>query len=210
MTPTLMSCADAVVTPAARTIAASVVVLANCFISVLRQGNGAERRSCNYSMFRSYRTTCGVASLRFASAVFPQPTRSDGPASFRLEARDDLARNRLDLLSLVFVGNEDDFLRSDRHVRFELLDAFVDRSHDGALLGRFTPGGKVPLLGEPFHHWTLDGLPRLADEDRQLRGVEEFVGVFSRLIGKATDLIPCLGEAFGQIEIGQPSIAHHR
>src|SRR4029453_17842121 len=138
MTPTLMlSCAAAVVTPAARTMAASVVVLANSFISVLRHGNGAERRSCNYSMSRSYRTTCGVASLRFAARVFPPPPRSHAPASFRLEARDDLTRNKFDLLRLVFVGNEDDFLCSDRHVRLELLDAFVARTTDGVVLVRF-------------------------------------------------------------------------
>src|SRR5262249_10338584 len=64
MTPTLiLSCAGAVVTAAARAIAASVVVLANGFMSVLRHANGAGGRSPDYSMFRSCPTTCGVMDL---------------------------------------------------------------------------------------------------------------------------------------------------
>src|SRR5438105_1438317 len=99
--------------------------------------------------------------------------------SLRLEPGNDLARDGLDLLRLVSVRNEDDLLRSDRQVRLELLDAIIDRSHDGAILGRFAPSGKIPFLAQPFHHPALDGLAGLADEDRQLRGVQELVRVIS-------------------------------
>src|SRR5215831_7900756 len=110
--------------------------------------------------------------------------------SLRLEPGNDLARDGLDLLRLVSVGNEDDLLRSDRYVRLELLDALLDRPHDGAILGRFAPSGKIPFLGEPFHHCALDGLARLADEDRQLRGVEQLVRVLSAFLCEAADLAP--------------------
>src|SRR5262245_52808151 len=126
--------------------------------------------------------------------------------SLRLEPRNDLARDGLDLLRLVFVRNEDDLLRSDRHVRLELLDALLDRSHYGAILVRFAPRGEIPFLAEPFHHPALDGLAGLADIDRQLRGVEQLVGVLSAFLGEAADLVPRLGEAFGPIEIGQPAV----
>src|SRR5262249_38714518 len=137
-------------------------------------------------------------------------TNARGAGSFRLQPRNDLARDELDLLRLVLVWDEDDFLRSDRLMRLELLDAFVDRSHDGAVLGRLAPGREIPLLGEPFHHAALGGLPRLADEDGQLRSIEELFRVLSCLLGKAADLVPGLGEAFGRIEIGQPTVAAHR
>src|SRR5262249_16316787 len=88
--------------------------------------------------------------------------------SLRLEPGDDLARDGLDLLCLVSIWNEDDLLRSDRQVRLELLDAIIDRPHDGAVLGRFAPSGEIPFLAEPFHHPVLDGLAGLADVDRQL------------------------------------------
>src|SRR3984893_14104698 len=127
--------------------------------------------------------------------------------SLRLEPGNDLACDGLDLLRLVFIGNEDDLLRSDHEVRLELLDALIDRSHDGAILGRFAPSGKIPFLAQPFHHPALDGLAGLADEDRQLRGVEELVRVLSAFLCEAADLVPRLGEAFGPIEIGQPAIA---
>src|SRR5262245_3749253 len=127
--------------------------------------------------------------------------------SLRLEPGDDLARDGLDLLGLVSIGNEDDLLCSDRQVGLELLDAIIDRSHDGAILGRFAPSGKIPFLAQPFHHPALDGLAGLADEDRQLRGVEELVRVLSAFLCEAADLVPRLGEAFGPIEIGQPTVA---
>src|SRR5262249_4355464 len=126
--------------------------------------------------------------------------------SLRLEPRNDLARDGLDLLRLVFVRNEDDLLRSDRQVRLELLDALLDRSHDGAILARFAPSGEIPFLAEPFHHPAFNGLAGLADIDRQLRGVEQLVRVFSAFLGEAADLAPRLGEAFGAIEIGQPAV----
>src|SRR5215471_5079941 len=69
------------------------------------------------------------------------------PASACLEPWNDLARDRLNLIHLVFVGNEDQLLRTDRQMRLELLDAFVDRSHNGAVLGRIAPGREVPFLG---------------------------------------------------------------
>src|SRR5262249_60390888 len=53
----MLSCAAAVAIPAARATAARVSVPANCFISVLRDAIGAGRRSRNYSMVHSYRTT---------------------------------------------------------------------------------------------------------------------------------------------------------
>src|SRR5262245_65764700 len=86
--------------------------------------------------------------------------------SLRLEPGNDLARDGLDLLRLVSVGNEDDLLRSDRYVRLELLDALLDRPHDGAILGRFAPSGKIPLLGVQFHTCPLDGLAVLGMEHR--------------------------------------------
>src|SRR5262249_57105595 len=128
-------------------------------------------------------------------------TNARSAESFRLQPRNDLARDELDLLRLVFVRDEDDFLRSNRLMRLELLDAFVDRSHDGAVLGRLAPRRKIPLLSEPFHHAALDGLPRLADEDGQLRSIEELVRVLSCLLGKAADFAPRLGEAFCRVEI---------
>src|SRR2546430_11815766 len=67
----------------------------------------------------------------------------DTSALSGLEPRDDLARNGLDLLHLVLVRNEDDLLRANRKVRLELLDALVDRPHDGAVFGRLAPGGKI-------------------------------------------------------------------
>src|SRR5499427_2347566 len=111
-------------------------------------------------------------------------------SSLRLEPGNDLARDDLDLLHLVFVGNEDDLLRSDRQVRLELLDTLLGRSHDGAILGRFAPSGKIPFLAEPFHHCALDGLAGLADVDRQLRGVEQLVRVLSAFLCEAADLAP--------------------
>src|SRR6516165_6902159 len=66
--------------------------------------------------------------------------------SLRLEPGNDLARDGLDLLRLVSIGNEDDLLRSDRQVRLELLDAIIDRSHDGAILGRLAPSGEIHSL----------------------------------------------------------------
>src|SRR6516164_9089204 len=110
--------------------------------------------------------------------------------SLRLEPGNDLARDGLDLLHLVSVGNEDDLLRSDRQVGLELLDALLGRSHDGAILGRFAPSGKIPFLAEPFHHCALDGLAGLADIDRQLRGVEQLVRVLSAFLGETADLAP--------------------
>src|SRR5260370_3644695 len=89
----------------------------------------------------------------------------------------------------------------------ELLDELIYRSPDGAILGRFAARGKIPLLAQPFHHPALDGLAGLADEDRQLRGVEELVRVLSAFLCEAADLVPRLGEAFGPIEIGQPAVA---
>src|SRR6516164_977225 len=110
--------------------------------------------------------------------------------SLRLEPGDDLARDGLDLLRLVSIGNEDDLLRSDRQVRLELLDAIIDRSHDGAILGRFAPSREIPFLAEPFHHPVLDGLAGLTDVDRQLRGVEQLVRVLSAFLCEAADLAP--------------------
>src|SRR5262249_59287927 len=86
--------------------------------------------------------------------------------SLRLEPGDDLARDGLDLLGLVSIGNEDDLLRSDRQVRLELLDAIIDRPHDGAILARFAPSGEIPFLAEPFHHPVLAALPPLAHLNR--------------------------------------------
>src|SRR6201997_4967137 len=127
--------------------------------------------------------------------------------SLRLEPGNDLACDGLDLLRLVSVRNEDDLLRSHRQVRLELLDALIDRSHDGAILGRFAPSGKIPFLAQPFHHPALDGLAGLAGEDRQRGGVEELARVFSAFLCEAADFVPRLGEAFGPIEIGQPAVA---
>src|SRR5262249_49344941 len=128
MTPTLMlSCAAAVAMPAARAMAARVAVPANCFMSVLRDANGAGRRSRNYSMVRSYRTTWA----KNRNARMPLIAAGGNPGemgrrgdertepvsqanSLRLEAGNDLARDELDLLHLILVGHEDDLLRSDR------------------------------------------------------------------------------------------------
>src|SRR5207247_5010848 len=100
------------------------------------------------------------------------------------------ARDYVDLVPFIFVGDEDGLLRSPRHVRLELLDAFVGRPHDGAVLRRFAPRREIPFLGEPLHHGTLDGLPGFADEDRQLGSIEEAIRVLSRLLRKAADLVP--------------------
>src|SRR5262249_50947610 len=220
MTPTLIvSCAGAVVTAAARTIAASVVVLANCFMFLLRHTNGAGRRSSDYSMFRSCPTTCGVMDLsnsareRWRTSRHSQPTSDLSEfgrwrrASFRLQPGNDLAGNELDLLRLVFVGNEDDLLRSHGYVRLELLDAFVDGSHDGAVLCRVAPSREIPFLGEPLHHPALDRLAGLADVDRQLRSIEKLVRILSPLLRKCSNLVPRFGEAVRPVEIGEPTVA---
>src|SRR5215813_324701 len=166
-----------------------------------------DRASRNCRMLRgklhSFTPAAGCAVGLVFRAVIMVPRAY----SLRLEPGDDLARDGLDLLRLVSVGNEDDLLRSDRQVRLELLDAIIDRSHDGAILGRLAPSGEIPFLAEPFHHPILDGLAGLADEDRQLRGVEELVRILSAFLCKAADLVPRLGEAFGPVEIGQPAIA---
>src|SRR5262249_17840374 len=126
--------------------------------------------------------------------------------SLRLEAGNDLARDEPDLLHLILVGHEDDLLRSDRHVRLELLDALIDRPHDGAVLRRLAPGRKIPFLGEPFHHATLDGLPGLADEDRQLGSVEEGVWVLSGLLRKPAILVRRLGKPTRREKSRDPTV----
>src|SRR5262245_66056731 len=107
--------------------------------------------------------TVAPAESCAAGLVFRAVIMCRALPSLRLEPRNDLARDGLDLLRLVFVRNEDDLLRSDRHVRLELLHALLDRPHDGAILGRLAPSGKVPFLGEPVHHPAFDGLATLAD-----------------------------------------------
>src|SRR5262245_61854483 len=151
-----------------------------------------------------------------AAGLFALPCECDHrslkrqPNSLRLEARDDLAGNGLDLLHLVLVRNEDELLRPDREVRLELFDAFVDRSHDGAVLGRLAPSREGPFLRPPLHHLTFDRLPGLADVDRQLRGVEELVWILAGFLGEAADLAPRFCEAFRPVEIGEPAVAGDR
>src|SRR5215471_14354362 len=214
MTPTLMlSCAAAVVTPAAKTIAASVILLAYCLMfcpSIVRAAlaglvatrsvrgisstlslsarvrprgvsgsrvgmitwGANDRASRNCRMLRGNLHSFTPAEGCSVGLVFRAVIMVPRAYSLRLEPGDDLARDGLDLLGLVSIGNEDDLLRSDRQVRLELLDAIIDRPHDGAILGRFAPSGEIPFLAEPFHHSALDGLAGLTDVDRQLRGVE--------------------------------------
>ena len=112
-----------------------------------------------------------------------------------LESRNDVARDDLDLLRLIAVGNEDELLGSDRDMRFELLDAFVDRAHDRALLGRFAPGREVPFLGQPLHHLAFDGLARFADHDRDTALLQLLLGlrpdpVTKTLVSDAPDELP--------------------
>src|SRR5260370_34471009 len=116
------------------------------------------------------------------------------PYSLRLEPGNDLACDGLDLLRLVSVRNEDDLLRADRQERLELLDALIYRSHDGAILGRFAPRGKIPFLAQPFHHPALDGLAGPADEYRPLRGGEGPLRVPSAIHCAAPDRFPLLRE----------------
>src|SRR3974390_3492780 len=111
------------------------------------------------------------------------------------EPGNDLARNGLDLLHLISVRNENKLLRSYREVRLELLDAFVNRSHDGAVLCRFAPGREIPLFRQPFHHLWFNRLLRLPDTDRQLRCVKQLVRVFPGFTRKVADLAPRLREA---------------
>src|SRR5262245_42722816 len=67
-----------------------------------------------------------------------------------LEAGDDLLCHGFDLLLFVFVGDEDDAVDAGFEVHLELLDALFHRAHDGAVHGRFRPGGVVPFGLQPM------------------------------------------------------------
>src|SRR6185312_9699021 len=111
---------------------------------------------------RSENVTAGIESARGSAPVCRSEIRDEISRGMRrsrtdrsristlrndirrstLQPRNDLAGDDLDLLVLVLVGDEDKLLRPHCEVRLELLDALVDRSHDGAVLGRLAPGGE--------------------------------------------------------------------
>src|SRR6185312_3563488 len=127
-----------------------------------------------------------------------------------LQSWDDFLCDRLDLIHSVFVGHEDDLLDADGDVRLELLDAFADRAHDRAVARAIAVLGEVPFLIEPFHHFFAHGGLRRADHDRQLRSVEQLVGILAALLGEVAQLRPGFRERFRRVEISQPAVAAGR
>src|SRR5262249_37085945 len=86
----------------------------------------------------------------------------------RLQARNDLARDNLDLIASVLIRHEDDLLDTDREMLLELGNAFVDRAHDRAFPRAIALGREVPFLVQPLEHVGPYRFLRLADHDRQL------------------------------------------
>src|SRR6185437_309293 len=116
-------------------------------------------RSCWASM-RSPPPPCSAFARNSASLAASASLTLE-----RLESRDDLVRDDLDLAHLVLVRHEDQLLHTDRQVLLELRDALVHGADDRAVLGRFAPRRVIPFLAQPFHHRRFDGRTRLADHD---------------------------------------------
>src|SRR6266571_8307754 len=135
--------------------------------------------------------------------------RAEGSPHLLLQPWDDVARERLDLLLLVFVGNEDDAVDAGREVRLELLDALLRRAHDGAVHGRFRPRRVVPFGLQPVLHRRLDLVAR-ADADRQLVGGGQFVRIAPGLLGVAAHACPRAGETLDRVIIREPAVALRR
>src|SRR5271166_5660406 len=109
MTPTLMlSCAPAFVArPAATRIAARVVLLAYPFMSPLRYASGGRSGgACPPRLWDAAGTPFRPGAAGLASLASAHAKSISLSISFRFEARDDLARNDLDLLHLVPVRDE--------------------------------------------------------------------------------------------------------
>src|ERR1700740_992666 len=93
--------------------------------------------------------------------------RSDrAAAGLRLQARNDLARDNLDLIASVLVRHEDDLLDTDGEMLLELGNAFVDRTHDRAFPRAIALGREVPFLVQPIKHVGPYRFFRSADHDR--------------------------------------------
>src|SRR5215467_11247394 len=121
--------------------------------------------------------------------------RSDRAASaLRLQARNDLAGDNLDLIASVPVRHEDDLLNTDGEMLPELGNAFVNRTHDRAFPRAIALDREVPFLVQPIEHVGPYRFLRWADHDRQLRGIEQLVRVLAGILRSRTNLVPRLRE----------------
>src|SRR5579885_8735 len=123
-----------------------------------RPVHASEPYKIAFTRFKRARSSLLNAAMKAAAAfIGPTVCEDDGPIPILnrsktlimqqdrtwrrlllLEPRDDFAWDRLDLVHLVLVRNEDDFLHADGEVRFQLLDALIDRAHDCAFARAIT------------------------------------------------------------------------
>src|SRR5439155_24549070 len=156
-------------------------------------------RACMSTTTSAVRPGSG-ASTRSNVARRGRPSRS-------AKLRQDLARDQLDLLGLVPVGDEDDPVDAGPDLGAELLDALVGAAAHGVLDRRLAPGRHVPLGLEPATHRRLGRLARAPDVDRELVGAGQGHRVAPGLAREPDDLFPRLPVALGRVEIGQPAVA---
>src|SRR5262245_6458910 len=146
---------------------------------------------------RALSRRCGAYHAEVAGSP-----RSDA----RLQPREDLASQDLDLLELVAVGNEDEAIHARRHVLPQLGHALVGTPADGVLDGRFAPGGHVPLRLEPVPHGRFRLRARTPHVDGELVGARERFGIAPGLARETEDLVPGAPVALRRVEVGQPTV----